>query len=212
MTDQIERRVSRAVTLRVLGGAEPRIIGYAAVFDQLSEDLGGFREKIRPGAFSGAILGSDVRALWQHDPNFVLGRTTNDTLLLREDDVGLRYEIVPPDVQWARDALVTMRRGDVDQSSFAFEALQDAWEQQGGQLVRTLIEVELYDVSPVTYPAYPQTSAQVRAKVEELRRAATAPRRVPHPVVVGDKGQARARLATLRRRLELAELEFTNKR
>jgi HK97 family phage prohead protease len=170
ISELIERRFVVA-ELRVVDGDDgPLIEGYAAVFDEWSEDLGGFRERIRPGAFAKTIGEADVRGLWQHDPNYVLGRNTADTLELVEDDRGLRYRITPPDTQWARDVLVTMRRGDVNQSSFAFEAVRDEWgEAADGFITRELIEVKLYDVSPVTYPAYPQTSSQVRAKVQELR-------------------------------------------
>lgn len=146
----------------------PQISGYGAVFNQLSVPLWGFREKIEPGAFAKAIREDDVRGLWQHDSNFVLGRNTAGTLRLKEDGIGLAYEIDPPDTQWARDALVTMERGDVTQSSFAFETVADRWEEdkETGVTIRTLIEVKLYDVSPVTFPAYPQTSVGVRALID----------------------------------------------
>lgn len=209
---QVERRVFKAKVLRVVGGDKPRIVGYAAVFDQLSEDLGGFKEKIGRGAFSGAVVRDDVRALWQHDPNHVLGRTISKTLMLQEDDIGLRYEIFPPDTQWARDVLATMRRGDVDQSSFSFEAVREQWDESGSYPIRTLLEVKLYDVSPVTFPAYPQTSAQVRKKVRQFQRATATPGEVPHLAVAGDQDQAQARLDIRRRRVRLAELESLHKR
>ena len=139
-----------------------KIRGYAAVFDSLSEDLGGFREQIAHGAFSDT-LGADVRALWNHDANFVLGRTTSGTLTLREDSHGLAIEIDPPDTQQAKDLLISIRRGDVSQMSFGFYTQDDAWEQRDGENIRTLRKVELFDVSPVTYPAYQDTSVAVRS-------------------------------------------------
>jgi HK97 family phage prohead protease len=215
ISEMIERRFVTA-ELRVIDSDDGSMIeGYAAVFNEWSEDLGGFRERIRPGAFARTIREADVRGLWQHDPNFVLGRNLAGTLELLEDNHGLQYRITPPDAQWARDALVTMRRGDVNQSSFAFEAVLNEWgEAADGFITRELIEVKLYDVSPVTYPAYPQTSAQVRAKVTELRNQSSGPGEVPHPedadtsVSDGDGTSARARLDLMRRKLKLLEHHF----
>jgi HK97 family phage prohead protease len=141
----------------------PRIAGYAAVFNTLSEDLGGFRELIQPGAFTRAVREDDVRALWNHDPNWVFGRNTSGTLTLREDNKGLAYEVNPPDAQWARDAMTSIRRGDVTGSSFGFTTITDRWVTQDGDNIRTLVEVSLFDVSPVTYPAYPAASVSARS-------------------------------------------------
>lgn len=165
--------------VRVSGeGEPPRIEGYAAVFNQPSEVLddfwfGGFREYISPGAFTKTLKdGADVRALLNHDPNFVLGRTRAGTLTLKEDDKGLFYSVTPPDTSWARDLIATMRRGDIDQSSFAFRTVRDRWgvgQTDDGDEIdeRWVLEAALFDVSPVTYPAYPQTSSDVRALLTE---------------------------------------------
>jgi HK97 family phage prohead protease len=143
----------------------PRIMGYAAVFNQESELLGfGFREIIVPGAFSGSI-NNDVRALWNHDASLVLGRTKNGTLKLAEDSKGLRFEIIPPQTQWAADAIESIRRGDVDQMSFGFRVLEDTWVlEPDNPPLRRLNKVELLEISPVTFPAYPQTTVSVRAR------------------------------------------------
>jgi len=117
---ELERRTWQTNGLEVRGSGRPRIVGHAAVFDTLSLDLGGFREKILPGAFCRQPLHGDVRALWDHNSSYPLGRTRAGTLKLREDSMGLRVEIFPPDTQWARDALESMRRGDVTGMSFAF--------------------------------------------------------------------------------------------
>jgi len=184
-------------------GEPARIVGHAAVFNQLSDDFGGFREQIEPGAFAKTIREADIRALWNHDANYVLGRTKNDTLRLREDDHGLAFEILPPNTQWARDALITLGRGDVDQASFGFRTIRDRWEDmEDRSIVRTLVEVKLFDISPVTFPAYPQTSAQVRAKLHEFQRSIAVPGQGPHPAGADDD-QARARLEIMRRRLDL---------
>ena len=166
--DKKESKSARS-EYRVLDVAELRadedkkIQGYAAVFNKMSEDLGGFREIIRHGAFSKTINdGADVRALLNHDTNYVLGRTTNGTLVLEEDKKGLKVDITPPDTQWARDLVVSINRGDINQMSFGFSVVTDKWRTKDEENIRELLEVKLFDVSPVTYPAYPQTNVQVR--------------------------------------------------
>lgn len=144
-------------------GEAPRIRGYAALFDTWSEDLGWFREKIQPGAFANTIKEADIRALWNHDPNYVLGRNKSETLQLREDEKGLAVDITPPDTQWARDLMTSMKRRDINQMSFAFQTIRDEWNYESDPLERTLVECKLYDVAVVTYPAYTATSAAVRS-------------------------------------------------
>ena len=208
-----ETRAFELTELRVIDDEErgPRIEGYAAVFDQFSEDLGGFREKIRQGAFSKTLQEADVRGLVNHDPNYVLGRTKSATLRLWEDREGLAIEVDPPDTQWARDLMVSVRRGDIDQMSFGFKTIRDKWQQdEAGQVTRELIELGLYDVSVVTFPAYPQTSAQVRARVQEFTQPPdSAPPQEGHPGGEGEPGP-QVRIDLLRRRLDLAEAEFIN--
>ena len=146
------------------GDSPKRIRGYAAVFGKLSDDLGYFREKIAPGAFSDTIKTADIRALWNHDPNFVLGRNKSGTLTLEENQKGLIIDVEPPDTQWARDLMVSIKRGDIDQMSFSFRTIADEWDYTDEKNpIRTLVKVDLFDVSPVTYPAYPQTSVSVRS-------------------------------------------------
>ena len=146
------------------------VVGYAAVFNKLSEVLWDFREQIAPGAFSATLKKDDVRALFNHDPNYVLGRNKAKTLKLSEDENGLVTDIDPPDNQWARDLSVSIARGDINQMSFGFQVLKDSWEHKKGQpSVRTLLEVKLFDVSVVTFPAYPQTSAGVRDYLSAIK-------------------------------------------
>lgn len=149
---------------------EPKkIVGYAAKFDSLSEEMWGFREQIAPGAFTEALKKSDVRALFNHDPNYVLGRQSAGTLQLSEDDVGLFYEITPPDTQWARDITASIERGDIAESSFAFSMSGgvEEWDDSATPAIRTIKSVgNLYDVSPVTYPAYPEATTGVRSHKE----------------------------------------------
>lgn len=144
--------------------AGKRIEGYAAVFNKLSVDLGGFREQIQPGAFAETIEKDDVRALFNHDPNFVLGRNVAGTLELAEDNSGLHMRITPPDAEWARGVVASIKRGDITGASFGFRTLDDKWDfDQAEQLVRTLIRAKLFDVGPVTFPAYPDTEVGARA-------------------------------------------------
>jgi len=133
------------------------VVGHAAVFNSLSEDLGGFREKIMPGAFDD-VLDNDVRAYFNHDPNFILGRVSAGTLRLGVDEKGLRYELDIPDTTAGRDLKENMRLGNISQSSFAFTIGKDgdSWERGDSGDVRLIHKVNrLYDVSPVSLPAYP---------------------------------------------------------
>jgi len=147
----------------------PKLRGYAAVFNVTSEDNGGFVERILPGAFS-EVLNQDVRALLNHDPNFVLGRTAAKTLEIAEDEVGLAVVISPPGVQWANDLRVSIDRGDINEMSFGFRVAEggDLWERSGKLILRTISKfARLFDVSVVTMAAYPQTEVSVRSLYEE---------------------------------------------
>lgn len=158
-----ERRV--AYEMRAAESEGNRVLtGYAVMFNALSEQLGNFREEVAPGAFKGVIDG-DTRALFNHDPNYVLGRTTNGTLRLVEDERGLRVEIVMPSTAYAQDLWTLVQRGDVNQMSFGFTVGEDGqeWRRTATGPVRRVTKVQrLLDVSPVTYPAYPQTSIEAR--------------------------------------------------
>lgn len=145
------------------------IEGHAAVFDSWSETLGGifpFKEKVRKGAFAESIGKDDIRALFNHDPNYVLGRNRAGTLELVEDDVGLRVRITPPDTSWAKDITTSIRRGDISQMSIGFVVEDDEWSSKDGIDTRELKKVRLFDVSPVTFPAYTATDVGVRAMQE----------------------------------------------
>lgn len=145
-----------------------KIIGHASVFNREANIGGWFIESVAPGAFRRAIAEDDVRALFNHDPNIVLGRNRAQpasTLRLAEDEVGLAIEIDPPDTQMARDLMVSIERGDISQMSIGFRALKQEWDESGDLLKRKLLEVELFDVSPVTFPAFTQTDVSVRSVV-----------------------------------------------
>lgn len=153
----------------------PQIIGYASVFNTRSALLfGSFVEEIAPAAFDD-VLGDDVRALFNHDPNFVLGRTRSNTLRLEIDSRGLAYTIDPPDTQTVRDLVLTpLKRGDVTGSSFGFRVAADGdeWRREGEIVVRTIHRLaELRDVSPVTYPAYGDSHAAQRSLCSWKKKA-----------------------------------------
>jgi hypothetical protein len=163
---EMERRClpTSGLELRVGENDAPKIVGYAAVFDTWADIGGWFRESIRPGAFAKTLKESDVRALMNHDENFVLGRNRSGTLRLKEDKKGLAVEIDPVDSTWSNDLMKSMKRGDVDQMSFGFvvNKAEDNYEED----TRVLVDVTLFDVSVVTFPAYPTTSAEVRSKFQ----------------------------------------------
>ena len=166
MKPEMERRALHAAELRAEpgeGDAPPAIVGHAAVFDSLSENLGGFRERIAPGAFAATIGEDDIRALFNHRDDYVLGRNRAGTLKLVEDETGLSVRIVPPDTTFARDLATSIERGDISGMSIGFRTITDEWNVEDGDPVRTLRAVRLLDVSPVTYPAYPQTDVAIRS-------------------------------------------------
>lgn len=168
----LERRVftieMRAAPEGEEGDKRTTVTGYAALFNSPSEDMG-FIEIIEAGAFREAIGTSDVRALFNHDPNQILARTASGTLRVEEDEKGLRYEFSLPDTTYGRDLAVMLKRGDVSQSSFAFTVKEQAWETKKDEkgnptYTRRIKKVErLFDVSPVTYPAYSDTTVALRS-------------------------------------------------
>jgi uncharacterized protein len=145
------------------------IVGYASVFAPAfkSQDMGGWVEEIDRHAFDDCLATNpDVRALFNHDQNWVLGRTKSGTLKLSVDSVGLRYEITPNlESTQSNDVLAALKRGDIDQSSFAMVCKEDDWRIEDGGVIRRVLQADLYDVSPVTYPAYPDATSGLRASL-----------------------------------------------
>lgn len=164
------------------------IEGHAAVFTSESQDLGGFVERVAPGAFAQAIGTDDVRALINHDPNLILGRSGAGTLDLAEDTQGLQFRNTLPGTSYARDLAISIERGDITQCSFSFRALQEDWSYNAQDFpLRTLQQVSLRDVGPVTFPAYLATDVVVARALESaseragraLTLADLAPKRAP---------------------------------
>ncbi len=144
------------------------LAGYAAVYERLSQNLGGFVEKVAHGAFAQSLADNNpVLARYNHDDNQLLGTTEAETLRVSSNETGLPYEVDLPDTSVGRDVAVLAKRGDVRYSSFAFRTLEDAWSvtDQGFPL-RTLVKVQLVDVAPVNNPAYRDTSVGMRSLAE----------------------------------------------
>ena len=195
-SDREVRCFVRGLELRAAaeGQGPGTVTGYAAVFDRYSEDLGFFREKIAPGAFQDC-LEQDVRALVNHDPNLLIGRSKAGTLRMTEDGLGLRFECDLPDTQIGRDTATSIRRGDLDGCSFSFDTHEDSWDRSTTPPTRTLLKCSrLYDVGPVAFPAYPDTTAALRS-LDRSIAPAPEPTPVPDPVSPSiSLSQAKARL------------------
>jgi len=185
MSHSIEKRTVKA---SVLAGDSKNfeLVGLAAAYNSLSSDIGGFKERIAPGAFTRALNShADVRCLVNHDPSQILGRTKSGTLTLSDSPDGLRFLCrLNPESEAHRDVYAAVRRGDIDQCSFAFVArengdrFENARDSRGqSYALRTLTDVDLFDVSVVTYPAYPNgTRVQARSANYSPARLVTEPR------------------------------------
>ena len=178
MPVNLERRFAKGLQLRELDkpqdGRIATLGGYAAVFNSLSEDLWGFREFIRKGAFADSLgRGDDVRALVGHDTTLISGRRSAKMLDIAEDDKGLKVEISVPDTTAGRDLVVSVKRGDLTGMSFGFEVVDDQWtpgtKDGKSDYRRELIKVNLFEVSAVAFPAYADTSVEARGDVRSLK-------------------------------------------
>jgi HK97 family phage prohead protease len=193
MPSNVERRYTRPaqrVAVETREGGKRAIVGYAAVFYDASDPGTEYRlwddvvERIMPGAFDRAAREDDVRGLFNHNDSLMLGRTTAGTMRLSVDRRGLRYEIDPPDTTSARDLLQLLDRGDVTGSSFAFLPNDTSYREVDGVYVIERNTVTLYDVGPVSFPAYTATEAAARsvtAEQAELLRREVQARRVQVP-------------------------------
>jgi HK97 family phage prohead protease len=200
----------------------PVIEGMGAVFGQ-EADIGYFTEVIEPGFFDDVLDDPEVCGLWNHNDDIPLGRLGNKTLELEQTDKALNYRIhINVDDTEAMAKFAKVKRGEVTQSSFGFTVKSknrgddmdgDEWFLVGDKVIRRLKKNgcrKLYDVSPVTYPAYPTTSASARSKVAELQAGQNPDGQVPSPEEIAEKAGAQARQRARARRLELAEKYYPN--
>jgi HK97 family phage prohead protease len=173
------RSIDFRTEVRAGAAGAPRLIGYAALFNSVTNIGGYFTEEIAPGAFSATIRTDDIRALFNHNADHVLGRNVARTLSLAEDRRGLRFEIDLPATRTADDLVASIERGDISGCSFAFEARRQEWDETGDIPHRLLLELRLVDVSIVTFPAYPDTTVAVedggaRSSVALIKRRLAA--------------------------------------
>lgn len=199
-TQTLERRYNpEKAEYRTADGAAPELFGYALRFGS-TYDMGWFTESVDRTALDGADLG-DVRVLFNHDSNIVLGRTKSGTATVGIDDNGLWYRATLPDSPNGQNVKVALERGDVDQSSWGFYILSDTWETRNGREHRRITKVgAVLDASAVTFPANPDTSAAKRS-LEAVRQSIEAEK--PDMTETYDK---------LRRSLDLkAAISITNK-
>lgn len=186
------------------GGAQV-VSGHAALFDALSFDMGGWRERIARGAFRKSLAGTDydIVALWSHDPSKPLASRRNGTLTLAEDSVGLAFEMrLTSPASWVRDAFVAIESSLVAEMSFGFRIPDggDTWKKEGDTIVRTIMEAELFEISPVAMPAYPNTTVSPRPAPAAAQRF-TAPRPTLQPLLATPderRRQARFNFAVVR--------------
>ena len=164
--------------VRAAEGGKRTLVGTATVFNQLSEVIGywsPFREKIQPGAFQKSLKTRDVVALYQHLSWAPIARMSAGSLLVSENATGLPYEITPIDTTWGRDAITVVETRVVTQMSIGIKVVTDFWQTIDKEEIRTIVEAELYEISPVTWAAYTQTSINVRdiagVDARELRAA-----------------------------------------
>lgn len=200
---KIERRV---IPIDKIGALELRaaddkgvrtITGHAAVFDVWTE-IWGFEERVAPGAFTKSLKEDDIRGLFNHNPDHVLGRNVAKTLRMTEDKVGLAFEIDLPDTQTARDLVTLIQRGDVTGCSFGFMTRKVEWDESGKVPRRSILDAQLFDVGPVTFPAYPETDVEARSLTESIIKV----ERIVPPVAEGDHGYG-----FRKRALDLADAE-----
>lgn len=170
MRDLELRHINLPVEFREGAGTLGTLTGYASVFNRLSQNLGGFVERVDPAAFNKSVADQvPVLARYNHDDNHLLGTTEGGTLTLEIDGTGLRYAVPLPDTTSGRDVAELAKRGDLRYSSFAFRTVADDWDlTPEGFPQRTLLAVQLIDVAPVNNPAYRDTSTGLRSLAEHL--------------------------------------------
>ena len=169
MTTKTENRnlATSDVEIRETEDGKRTIAGYAVKWEMKSVSMGyfkRFKEQFKRGAFTDSLTSDDQLALWSHDTSKVLGRTKNGTLRLFEDEVGLRFELDLPNTTLGNDAYETIKRGDVDGVSFGFRMLKQEWDENDVEnITRSILKAKLLEISPVAFPAYPDSQVSARS-------------------------------------------------
>lgn len=189
LSGDLERRATGSSEVDL---SDDRVIkGYPIVFNRLSQDLGGFKERILPEAVDRSLK-ADIRALVDHDTAKILGRTKSGTLTLRKDRTGLAANIEPdPDISYARDIMRAVARGDVSGMSFGFRVIEEDWHMEEGKTpIRDILDMEIAEISIVVFPAYDATSVDVakRSLDHFRRRQAYNWRRKYHEILEAGRG------------------------
>ncbi|MDL2418099.1 HK97 family phage prohead protease [Bacillus tropicus] len=167
--DQTEKRelLSSEIEIREIEGGLRTITGYAVKWEMKSVTMGywrRFKEQFKRGAFTDSLTQDDQLALWSHDYSQVLGRTKNGTLRLFEDEIGLRFELDLADTTLGDDTYKTIKRGDVDGVSFGFQMVKEEWDESDpDNIVRSVTKAKLVEISPVAFPAYPDSQVSARS-------------------------------------------------
>lgn len=178
MTNKIEKRGGTLGVETRADDTARTLVGYAAVFNS-DADIGGYWvERIAPGAFTATISG-DIRALINHDPGRIIGRTKSGTLRLAEDAKGLRVEIDVPNTTDGNDLWTLVERGDISGMSFGFCVTKQSWDETTNPPVRTIQAVDLAEVSAVAFPAYDDTTIGKRSLDEWRSAHPTEPEQAP---------------------------------
>ncbi|HDR7998391.1 MULTISPECIES: HK97 family phage prohead protease [Bacillus] len=167
--NQTEKRelLSSNLEIREVEGGLRTIVGYAVKWEMKSVTMGywrRFKEQFKRGAFTDSLTQDDQLALWSHDYSQVLGRTKNGTLRLFEDEIGLRFELDLADTTLGDDTYKTIKRGDVDGVSFGFQMVKEEWDESDpDNIVRSVTKAKLVEISPVAFPAYPDSQVSARS-------------------------------------------------
>lgn len=182
-----------------------KITGHGSVWNTPA-DLYYFVELVKPGAFLESIANDDIRCLFNHDSNLLLGRNKAQTLRLFEDEVGLGFECIPGDTSVARDVVSHITRGDVSQCSIGFNALDEETYKQDGIWYREITKAKLWDVSPVTFPAFVQTDVSMRSAEMAVKRFRSGPEDSEQLAAIAVEAQRKAGLALIDHRFKELQL------
>ncbi len=157
------KNIEFEVRTATLSASDKKLVGYVVKWNSRSEVLWDeFIEQFAPNAFKDSLSnGTDVRGLYEHDHTALLGRTSSGSLVLSEDNIGLRFELTPPDTQLGRDVLTLVERGDIAGMSFGFRSLKEQWDTTQQPYIRTVIAAELREITVTSLPAYRDSDVQI---------------------------------------------------